>query len=243
MIRMHVAAVILVRDGFTGLPVEASGLRCFLDGRPFRCEGKPGGFLLLVNIPDGVHRVELAAAGFQNEVMELEMRSDLVCMEHVSLKPSDRYFFRQEPVRLLLTATDGKSPLARKELWLTTPSPPEFKITQPEARKGEIELRVFFKGPSSRLPAPGYFLVDGENGTELVTVTEVTEDTATLLSPLERSHKRAAALLPAQRYVTDGDGKLTAVFRAPGAVCVYFEGKVRRLELTQTANEALIDLK
>ena len=71
MIRVHVSAVCRVRDGFTGQPVETAGLLCSLDDQSCRPVCKPGGYLILTDLPAGRHVLVLTAAGFQREQLEL----------------------------------------------------------------------------------------------------------------------------------------------------------------------------
>ena len=59
MIRIHVSAVCRVRDGFTGKILEGSRLQCDLDGARCRPTAKPGGYLVLTNLPAGPHRLSL----------------------------------------------------------------------------------------------------------------------------------------------------------------------------------------
>ena len=59
MIRIHVSAVCRVRDGFTGKILEGSRLQCDLDGARCRPTAKPGGYLVLTDLPAGPHRLSL----------------------------------------------------------------------------------------------------------------------------------------------------------------------------------------
>ena len=109
MITMHVSAVCRVRDGFTGRAIEASGLVCALDGAPFRPVGKPGGYLVLVNLPGGTHRLSLRCQGYQEEWVEI--RSGRGTQElDVTMKPGEGYPFRQEVTLLTLTILEGGEP-------------------------------------------------------------------------------------------------------------------------------------
>ena len=72
MIAVHVSAVCRVRDGYTGRALEAGALLCALDGAPFRPVGKPGGYLILVDLAPGPHRLSLRGSGFQEEWVDLE---------------------------------------------------------------------------------------------------------------------------------------------------------------------------
>ena len=50
MITIHASPVCHVRDGYTGRAMEPSSLLCTLDGLPVRPLGKPGGYLVLLNL-------------------------------------------------------------------------------------------------------------------------------------------------------------------------------------------------
>ena len=67
MIAFHASAVCRVRDGYTGRPLEGASLLCALDGAPVRPLAKPGGYLILLNLSQGPHRLALRCHGYQEE--------------------------------------------------------------------------------------------------------------------------------------------------------------------------------
>ena len=73
MITIHASAVCRVRDGFTGRGMESAGLLCTLDGISCRPVWKPGGYLVLTNLPHGPHRLRLRGRGYQEEWVELDV--------------------------------------------------------------------------------------------------------------------------------------------------------------------------
>ena len=62
MIRLQASAVLAVRDGYTGRPVTASAVQCFLDGQRVLPQYRQGGYLVFLNLPDGPHQLLLRGA-------------------------------------------------------------------------------------------------------------------------------------------------------------------------------------
>lgn len=242
MISMHVSAVCRVRDGFTGRAMEPSGLVCTLDGAPFRPVGKPGGYLVLVNLPGGTHRLSLRCQGYQEEWMEI--RSGRGTQElDVTMKPGEGYPFRQEVTLLTLTILEGGEPAAGRQLWLAAPGPTEMKIAQTRAEAGSTGLRIFCKGAAAPAVPGTYLIADGADS-EIVFLRALEEEMGELLEPLRRGHGRSRSLLPAQRYHTGADGVLRAAFPEPCTleVCGGEGGLLASLELTQGENRQTVQL-
>ena len=242
MITMHVSAVCRVRDGFTGRAIEASGLVCALDGAPFRPVGKPGGYLVLVNLPGGTHRLSLRCQGYQEEWVEI--RSGRGTQElDVTMKPGEGYPFRQEVTWLTLTLLEGGEPAAGRQLWLAAPGPAELKIAQTRAEAGSTGLRIFCKGAAAPAVPGTYLIADGADS-EIVFLRALEEEMGELLEPLRRGHSRSRALLPAQRYHTGADGTLRAVFPEPCTleVCSAAGALLASLKLTQGENRQTVQL-
>ena len=242
MITMHVSAVCRVRDGFTGRAIEASGLVCALDGAPFRPVGKPGGYLVLVNLPGGTHRLSLRCQGYQEEWVEI--RSGRGTQElDVTMKPGEGYPFRQEVTWLTLTLLEGGEPAAGRQLWLAAPGPAELKIAQTRAEAGSTGLRIFCKGAAAPAVPGTYLIADGADS-EIVFLRALEEEMGELLEPLRRGHGRSRSLLPAQRYHTGADGVLCAAFPEPCTleVCGGEGGLLASLELTQGENRQTVQL-
>ena len=72
MIRRKVSAALLVRDGFTGQPIQSgSALLCRLNGQRIRPVFKNGGYLVLTDLDAGEHSLSLTARGFVTETVSL----------------------------------------------------------------------------------------------------------------------------------------------------------------------------
>ena len=216
MIAVHVSAVCRVRDGYTGRALEAGALLCALDGAPFRPVGKPGGYLILVDLAPGPHRLSLRGSGFQEEWVDLEAGEGTLELD-VTMKPGPGYPFRQAIVRLDLTVLEGGAPAAGRQLWLAAPAGPELKLAQTRAEAGSAEVRLFYKGPVPPAVPGTYLLSDGE-ASEVVSLRALEGEQGSLAAPLLRDHARGKLLLPAQSYHTDQEGRLTAAFREPCTV-------------------------
>ena len=238
MISYHVSAVCCVRDGYTGRTVETSGLLCTLDGMPYRPVTKSGGYLVLVNLTPGPHRLTLRGNGFQEELVELTAHGGTQELD-VTLKPGERYPFRQTVTQLCLTLTEGEKPAADRSLWVAAGGgAAELKIAQTKAEAGSQRFRIYCKLPPSTLPIPGAFLIVDGKESEVVSLRALEGEEAVLAAPLLRDHGRSKVLLPAQRFHTDGEGKLMAVFREPCTAELYREegGLLASLKLEEGEN-------
>jgi len=244
MIHLHVSAVCQVRDGFTGRPIESAGLRCALDGAPVRAVCKPGGYLVLLNLSEGPHRLSLRRAGFKEELTDFSVSAGSPEKLYLSLKPTEDYVFRQEAVWLHLRLFEKKEPATGRAFWLTVPTASECRIAQEAAEVGEDQFRIFCKSAAEPLTVPGTFLIEDGKDSEIVSLLFAEEETGKLAAPLAHRHKRSKCLLPAQQFRTDRDGWLTAVFRSGGTVAVYEDGRgtVDTLELAESRTERLITL-
>ena len=99
MIRIHVSAVCRVRDGFTGKILEGSRLQCDLDGARCRPTAKPGGYLVLTDLPAGPHRLSLRCPGYQEGWVEFSAGRDTQELD-VTMKPGRGYPLQRDMIRL-----------------------------------------------------------------------------------------------------------------------------------------------
>lgn len=244
MIQFHVSAVCRVHDGFTGRLIDGRDLRCALDGTPVRPVCKPGGYLVLTDLPEGPHRLSLRCRGFCEELTDFSVDTALLQKLYISLKPSEQYVFHQEAVRLRLRLLEGGRPAAGRTLWLTVPTAAECRVAQDAAEPGAEQLRLFCGGAADSLPVPGMFLIEDGADSEIVSLLSVEAETGSLAAPLRRRHRRSKCLLPAQQFRADGDGTFTAVFRTAGTVLVFEDGKglADRLELKESWTEKTVSL-
>lgn len=242
MITFHASAVFRVRDSYTGRSLEASSLLCTLDGAPARPLAKPGGCLVLLNLAPGEHRLALRSHGYQEEWMDFRTGSGTLELE-ITMKPGAGYPFREEIIRLELTVTRGGLPAAEQQLWLAASAQWELKIAQSKAEAGADRFRLYCKGPQAAVPSGAYLIADGGDS-EIVYLRELEEEMGTLAVPLLHTHRRSRSLLPAQRYHTDGVGRLSAVFQNPCTLEVYSEtdGLMASLPLERGINHQVIRL-
>ena len=230
MISIHASAVCRVLDGYTGQPLEGSSLECTLDGVPCRPVSKPGGYLVLVNLAPGEHRLSLCCHGFQEEWVAFQADDGTRELD-ITMKPGAGYPFRQTITRLELTVEAEGMPAAGRQLWIAAEGQPQLKLAQTKAEAGESQLRLYAKGPEAAVPTGVYLIADGSHS-EIVGLRALQEERGTLAAPLRYSHSRGKLLLPAQRYHTGTDGRLTAVFQAAGIVQVYAEDASLMASLT-----------
>lgn len=221
MISMHASAVCRVVDGYTGKPLEGSALSCTLDGLSCRPVAKQGGYLVLLNLSPGRHRLALCCRGYQEEWVEFQADGGTRELD-ITMKPGAGYPFRQTITRLELTVEAAGRPAPGQQLWLAPSGLFELKLAQTKAEAGESQLRLYAKGPEAAVPTGVYLIADGSHS-EIVGLRALQEERGILAAPLRYSHSRGKLLLPAQRYHTGADGRLTAVFQAAGIVQVYAE--------------------
>ena len=242
MITMHASAVCRVRDGYTGQPLEGSALVCTLDGAPVRPLSKPGGLLVLLDLPPGPHRLALRSHGYQEEWVDFQADGGTQELE-AAMKPGEGYPFREEVTRLALTLTEGGGPAAGMQLWLAAPARWDLKIAQTKAEAGSDQFRIYCKGSPDEVPPGPYLIADGEDS-EIVLLRELAEEMGTVARPLSRTHSRSRSLLPAQCYHTGPDGSLSAVFRSACKLELYSEtkGLIASLTLEPGENKKTISL-
>lgn len=242
MITFHASAVCRVRDGYTGRPLEASALLCILDGIPLRPLAKPDGYLVLLNLTEGNHRLTLRSHGYQEEWVDFHSGQGTRELE-VTMKPGTGYPFRQEVTRLELAVTEKGTPAAGRQLWLAASAQWDLKIAQTKAEAGAVQFRLYCKGPQAAVPSGPCLIADGADS-EIVYLRGLEAELVTLTTPLLHSHSRSRPLLPAQRYHTGPDGRLSAVFQTPCTLEIYSEadGLLASLPLERGVNRQSVDL-
>jgi len=196
---------------------------------------KPGGYLILTNLPMGEHQLTLRAAGYQDEYVEFSAQKDGYQELYVALKPGKQYLFRQSVIRLRLQLSEVMS---GHGIWISAPSAVECKVAQTKAEAGSRQFRIYCKGNPATLPIPGTFLLeDGENS-EIVVLKSLSEELGTLEASLEQDHGRSRRLLPVQKYRCDELGQINAAFPMAGTAVVYTgNGVPQSLELTEGENK------
>ena len=235
MIRMQVSVVIQVRDGFAGRIIEGGKLLCALNGVPVRPLTKPGGYLILTNLPVGAHQLLIRCVGYQDEYVEFTVEKTGFRELYVALKPGRQYLFHQSVIRLRLQLPEA---LREKQVWIGAPTTVECKVAQTRAEAGSEQFRIYCKGNPAALPIPGAFLIeDGENS-EIVVLKNLSEELGTLETPLCRDHSRSRRILPVQTYRCDAQGQIYAAFAMAGTAVVYTgSGAPVSLELAEGENE------
>ena len=259
MIRRHVSAALLVRDGFTGQPfASGSVFVCRLNGLPVRPLFKPGGYLVLTDLEAGEHTFSLAARGFHTETLALTIAHHRTLEQEVAMRPDSRYAFPPDTARLHLelaepdgageqdtgaAAQNGgaggqdtgmggqKGVLAHEEVWVGWPAPVQLRLAQ-SVEAGEAgHVRLFCSGAPSLLPVPGHFLLLDKKGPEVVRLWELRDGGGGLDGPAAFPHPRGTVLVPAMRFRTDADGQTELAFPRGGAVSLFCRGCLKSVEL------------
>ena len=219
MIRLQASVVLTVRDGYSGRPITASAVQCFLDGRRFLPQYRQGGHLVFLNLEAGRHELLLQGTYFQKEQLQLEIGDRLPAEYSVTLKPSATYPFHQEITRLAVQL--GGEGAAGQAVWVAVQGTSgELRLAQDEAAAGSRELKAFYRG-SSEGRFPGYYLICDKGKSEVVLLTALEGEQAGLGTPLIYAHRRGVVLLPAQCYYADEKGQIQAFFREAVQVCLF----------------------
>ena len=239
MIHRRVSAVLQLRDGFLGRPVEGNGARCQVDGAACRPQAKAGGYLVWTDLSEGMHRLTVCLPGFQPEEIAAEIRENRVWEGCASLKPGVGYPYGRGAVSICLTIEQDGTPLADTEVWIAGAGEAPLKIAQDKAAAGAQQLRLFSKASVSVLPVPGIFLVDDKKP-ELVQLQAIEQGEGTLATPLAVSHARGRGLLPAQRYRTDAQGQIHVLLRSAVRLAVFYQNKVQYAEWQTDENSVTL---
>ena len=238
MIHRRVSAVLQLRDGFLGRPVEGNGARCQVDGAACRPQAKAAGIwcgqTCLRDAP-----LTVCLPGFQPEEIAAEIRENRVWEGCASLKPGVGYPYGRGAVSICLTIEQDGTPLADTEVWIAGAGEAPLKIAQDKAAAGAQQLRLFSKASVSVLPVPGIFLVDDKKP-ELVQLQAIEQGEGTLATPLAVSHARGRGLLPAQRYRTDAQGQIHVLLRSAVRLAVFYQNKVQYAEWQTDENSVTL---
>lgn len=229
MIHRRVSAVLQLRDGFLGRPVEGNGARCQVDGAVCRPQAKTGGYLVWTDLPEGMHRLTVCLPGFQPEEITAEILENQLWEGCAFLKPGVGYPYGRGAVSVCLTVEQDGVPLVDTEVWIAAAGEAPLKIAQDKAAAGAQQLRLFSKASVSTLPVPGTFLVDDKKP-ELVQLQAIEQGEGALAVPLTVSHARGRGLLPAQRYRTDAQGQIHVLLRSAVRLAVFYQHKVQYAE-------------
>ncbi len=210
MIRLQASAVLAVRDGYSGRPIVASTVQCFLDGQRVLPQYRQGGYLVFLNLTEGPHELLLRGGYYQDEWIHFKTGGNLLVECDVTLKPSASYPFRQEITQLAVRLEEQDAP---GDLWIAPQKVAwELRLSQDEAPAGSQALKVFYRGGPEGHPRSSYLICD-KNKSEVVVLTSLDEERAQLEAPLSHSHRRGAILLPAQCYHPNEKGWVQAFFQ------------------------------
>lgn len=239
MIYRQVSAALLLRDGYTGVPFSSGAqFLTFLDGQPARPVWKAGGYLVFTDLTPGPHTILLRGRGFQEETLLFEARTGVPWEAEVDLAPGPGYPFRGEPVTLELELTRDKVPLPGETVWIGWDGPVQLKLAQDGKEKSRSGVRLYCKGNPRLLPIPGWFLVSSGRKPELVHLLSLRGEVGTLEKPLTLQHGRGALFLPARRFRSDARGNVRALFQGPGDVCLWCQGRWKRVKLVPGAQRS-----
>ena len=239
MIRRTVSAALLLRDGFTRRPLSASAvvLRS-ADGGRCPAVRKPGGWLILTDLPEGPQELLLRCVGFRDEPLRLEPREGPVREQAVDLTPDERYPYPQGTAFLSLTLNSGGA--ADAALWAGRSGMPRLTVLQ--AKAGQEKPLLLCRGPRENLPLPGAFLLPAGKKPELLRLRELNSGgEAAADAPPESTRKRGEELVPVRRVRVEPDGTARVAFPDAGKVWLFCDGVSREVELYAGRQELVWD--
>ena len=142
-----VSAVLRLRDGFLGTPIENGGALFRIDGMPSQPQAKPGRVPGL-DRPRGrtAHPVGQHAR-FPDRGNSPWISGPVRCGKgSADLKPGLGYPFGKDAVTVRLTVTRGGQPLADQPVWLAVADPAPLKLAQDKAEKGAQDAAPVLQG-------------------------------------------------------------------------------------------------
>lgn len=228
MIHRVVRAALLVRDAFTGAPfVSGASLRCVLDGQNVRPLWKTGGYLILTDLEPGEHRLLLSCRSYRDQELVFQA-GERVWEQEIDMEPADNYPLLRDFALLRLTLKKKKE----EPIWAAVPDPVSLRVAQaPE--KDASEVRLMRCGPAELLSLPGWFLAadEGKVGPELVHLREFKGEMGIFDVPMSKSHPRGTELFRARRLAAQADGVFEAAFRGGEKIFLFYDGKLKAVEL------------
>ena len=169
----------------------------------------------------------------------MDIQPDAVWEGSADLKPGLGYPFGKDAATVRLTVTRGGRPLADQPVWLAAAEPAPLKLAQDKAEQGAQTLRLFSRSAADALPVPGVFLLEEKESPELVHLQAVEGEEGRLAAPLAHAHTRGRALLPAQQYRTDGQGRISVMLREAARLAVFCGGSIQYAEPVTDGEQAV----
>ncbi|MBE7002741.1 MAG: carboxypeptidase-like regulatory domain-containing protein [Ruminococcaceae bacterium] len=233
MIRRMASAVFLMRDGFSGAVLtDCSATRCLLDGTPLRRPiWKKDGYLVLTDLDDGEHVLQISRSGYRDELVPLHTEGGKLVEDTIALKPGAGYRFPEDTVRVTLTLRRGKDAAPGERIWLGVSPRTRLKLAQEKTEIGEAEAHLFCEGAAALLPIPGHFLMADKKTPELVYLRSLRGETGEFAPPPALVHSRGTELVPMQSYTADEAGAVQVLLRGPNTLKGFCAGKVFEAEL------------
>ena len=207
----RVSCVLRLCDSTQGRVLQANEVRFWLNGIAVTPLYKPGGYFILIDLPEGVHHIAIRSAAFQPDELD-DVRVDYsrpfdqtMDVRTVVLNPSASH-----PAARSGVAIKGRFSGGRTGFYIAR-GKAQLKLAQDGAVAGMCRLKLFSGTKRILLPSLFYIRDKVAKQGEFVMVTASDEDEYTLGSPLRYPHKRSADFVPMVRYLSEADGSFFAV--------------------------------
>ncbi len=215
----RVSCVLRLLDSMSRRPLTASQAELFLDGELCKPVYKPGGYFVLIDLPEGEHRIGIRSGLFQPDEFSVTVsyaqafdeRRDVVT---VMMNPSPLH-----PMARTGLAVRGCFEADAPDVFYILGHTNGFKIAEDHAVAGGCQIKLFALSASVTLPL--ICLVNDKDAkkAEFVEITSVNSgsgDVYGLAAPLRFAHKRSTELIPMLRYRCGEDGSFFV--KPPSAV-------------------------
>ncbi len=205
----RVSCVFRLLDSLKRMPLTATQAEFILDGEPCKPVYKAGGYFVLIDLPEGAHRIGIRSALFQPDEFSVTVsyaqafdeRRDVVT---VMMNPSPLH-----PMARTGTAVRGCFGGDAPKVFYILGHTNGFKIAEDHAVAGGQQIKLFALGAAVTLPV--ICLVNDKDPkkaefVEITSVASVSGDVYGLAAPLRFAHKRSTELIPMIRYRSGEDG-------------------------------------
>ena len=205
MIRKTISCVLKISDGVSKKVLTGSQAQIYVDDILVHHEYKPGGYFVLIDLPDGRHTVRVTSYCFQSEIFEINVDGSTVqkpenMVIYLMMNPSAKH-----PMAASLPAVSGRVPGCGRIYILRHSG--KLKIAEDNAVPGRTDIRLFCENGKPTLPCVYRIIDKSVAKCEFVTLTGAASDSYMLDKPLINAHPRSADLVPMISVSCDEQGE------------------------------------
>ncbi len=196
----RVSCVFRLLDSVRGTPLTATQADFLLDGEPCKPVYKAGGYFVLIDLPEGEHRIGIRSALFQPDEFGVRIsyekpfdeRRDVIT---VRMNPSPLH-----PAARTGVSVSGRLASGGSAVFYIARHTVGFKIAEDHAAAGNDQIKLFSQSTAVSLPSVCLVNDKDMKKAEFVEVISASGDVYCLAAPLCYAHKRSTELIPMIRY-------------------------------------------